>query len=216
MSHLKRSAMPVTWPLPRKGTKYIVSPAGPYGMNGIPLALFLKTVLKIAKNLNQIKEILNEKQILVNGRIVKEPKFSVGMFDIITIPKLKANYLVAIENKKIAAREIPAADAKNKFCKVIGKKKISGGKIQINLYGGRNIITDEKVGINDSIILNLEKNKVMKVLPLKEGSFVEIIGGKNIGASGEVKKIEKRVFVKLEKKLAEVEKKNIFVFEHGK
>jgi len=213
MTHLKRSAMPKTWPLPRKGTKYIITPKGAYGMNGIPVAIFLKTVLKLAESLNQIREILNEKQVSVNGKIVKEPKFSVGIFDIITISKLKKNYLVVIENKKIAAKEISAADAKNKFCKIIGKKKLAKGKMQINLYGGRNILTDEKIGINDSIILNLEKNKVMKILPLKEGSFVKIIGGKHIGASGEVKKIEKRILVKLEGKLAEVEKKNIFVFE---
>jgi len=213
MTHLKRSAMPKTWPLPRKGTKYIIMPHGPYGMSGIPIAILLKTALKIADNLNQIKEILNEKQVLVNGKVVKDPKFSVGVFDIITIHKLKMNYLVTIENKKITMKEISAADAKNKFCKVIGKNKLAKGKIQINLYGGRNILTDEKVRINDSIILNLEKNKIMKILPLKEGFFAKVIGGKHIGASGEIKKIEKRVFIKLGGNLAEVEKKNVFVFE---
>ena len=213
MTHLKRSAMPKIWPLPRKGTKYIIMPKGSYGMEGISLGLLLKSVLKIAENLNQIKEILNEKQILVNGKIVKEPKLSVGIFDVITISKLKMNYLVTIENKKIAVKEISAADAKNKFCKVIGKKKLAKGRMQINFYGGRNILTDEKIEINDSILLNLEKNKIIKILPLKEGAFAKVIGGKHIGASGEIKKIEKGVFIKVENKLAEVEKKNVFVFE---
>jgi small subunit ribosomal protein S4e len=43
--------------------------------------------------------------------------------------------------------EIPENEKKLKICKIIDKKTLRGNKNQLNLSDGRNILTEEKIGI---------------------------------------------------------------------
>ena len=53
--------------------------------------------------------------------------------------------------------------------------------------------------VGDSAIIDLEKNKIIKILPVKEKSEVLVIGGKHIGEKGKITKISDEL------KLAEID-----------
>lgn len=213
MSHVIRLSMPKSWPLPRKGTKYLACPMpGKKSEISIPLVIVLRDILKIGKTRKEVKAIMHEKNIEVNGKITEELKLPLSLFDLITIPKIKKSFIVLLsENGKLELKETKDI---NKICKVVCKKMLSKNRQQLNCLDGRNIITQEKVGINDSIVVDLKSNKILKVLPFKEKSEVFIIGGSNIGNTGKIEKIDgKKVMVNIKNKMMEVQAKNLHVIQ---
>jgi len=211
MSHLKRIAMPKSWPMPKTGTKYIVTPMpGRKKEFSLPILIFLRNMIKIANTKNEVHKILSMKEILVNGKAISSHKFPVGLFDVISIPKIGKNYIILFKNKKMWFDE--TKDIEKKICKVIGKKTLSGKKQQINLFDGRNILSNEKIKVNDSIVLSLKDRKIAKILPLKEKAEVYIIGGKHLGEKGTVEKVlNNDALVNISKKSLNIKLSNILV-----
>jgi small subunit ribosomal protein S4e len=214
MSHLKKIAMPRSWPLPRTGTKYIAKARpGIKQDQSLPILVVLRDMLKIATTRSEIKKILYVKEVLVNGKIIGDDKSPVGFFDVITIPKLKKSYKIIFSKKgKLGIEE--AKESENKISKVIGKTILPGNKQQINLLDGNNILSKEKVKVNDSVIFSLKNKKIIKIVPLREKAEVYIIAGKHIGEKGTIEKIEnKNAIIKIEKKSVNIGLGNIFVMD---
>ncbi|MBM3233840.1 hypothetical protein FJZ19_01970 [Candidatus Pacearchaeota archaeon] len=175
--HLKRNQAPKNWPIPRKGTKFLIKSR----KNGIPVLILIRDVMKKAKSKKEVKEIIHDKKAKVNGKIIKDEKFVLSLFDVLELGDEK--FKVILKNKKFGLEETRNSD---KILKVIGKKILSGKKTQINLNDGRNFISAEKFKIGDSVVMG-EK---IKKIELKEGAKIIIINGKHKGEEGEVEKIE--------------------------
>lgn len=190
MSYLKRQVMPTSWPIPRKGTTYVVS--SPSGIQkGLPLLVVLRDVLKIAKNRNEAKKAIKSKEILLNGKEAFEERSLVSLFDTVTIHSLKKHYkLILSEKGKFVLQEIKENESMKKVSKIIDKTMIKGKKIQVNLMDGRNVLSEIKAKVNDSVVFSFKENKIEKVLPLKEGSKFLVFAGKHIGEEGVVEHID--------------------------
>jgi small subunit ribosomal protein S4e len=106
--------------------------------------------------------------------------------------------------------EISDKDAETKTYKVVGKKILSGKKVQINLMQGKNIISDEKVNVGDSVVLNLKDNKIVKVIPLEKNRTAFALKGKHAGSSGKIIEIMDRGGKKVAKILADDKKINVW------
>lgn len=190
--HLKRQKTPKNWPIERKGMTFVVKPTHNIE-SGIPILVILRDLLGLAKNKKEVKKAINSKQILLNGKLVKDEKNNALLFDIVTIitKQGEKNYRIGIgENKKYNIEEIDKKEADKKVAKIINKKLLKNGKIQINLSDGRNFISDTKCNVEDSVLVNLKDKKIEKVLPLKEGSNAVVFAGKHAGEKGTIKKIE--------------------------
>jgi len=188
--HLKRQQVPKRWPIPRKGSVYVVRPNFSLN-NGIPILVVLRDVLKIAQNKKEVKRAIHLREILIDGRAVTDEKRAVTLFDVITIIPSKKHYIVELsKNRKFDVREIKESEANTKVSKIIGKKIMKGKKVQINLNDGNNILSDAKYSINDSVVINLKNKKIEKHLPLKEHANVMIFDGKHAGQRGIIKKID--------------------------
>lgn len=199
MSHLKRHEMPNTWPMPRKGTAYIVKPLTDLSRS-VPLLIVLRNLLKIAQNRREIKRIIHLKQILLNNKAVRDEKAGLYLFDVLSLIPSKKNYRIELsKNGKFEAREIKDMGVSYKVAKIIDKKILRGKKTQLNLSDGRNFLSEIKCEVNDSVLINLKEAKIEKCLPFKENAKVLIIAGKHIGESGMIKSIDK------EQKMANVE-----------
>ena len=187
--HLKRQEAPKKWPIERKGTTYVVRPN--FSLNdGMPLLFVLRNLLKKASNRREVKMAIHKKQILVNGKIAKDEKNAVALFDVISIIPSKEHYRVELSKmKKFELKQIKESESHEKFLKIIGKKMLRGKKTQINLSDGNNLLSDIKCNINDSISLNFNSKKAEKCIPLRESAKVVIFDGKHIGESGKVEKI---------------------------
>ena len=99
--HLKRIAAPRTWLVQRKENTFIIRPKpGAHSLEyGLSLGVILRDVLKVGKTLAEVKKILNNKEILVDGKRRKDYRFIVGLFDVISIPALKQYHRVSLDNK---------------------------------------------------------------------------------------------------------------------
>jgi small subunit ribosomal protein S4e len=198
MNHLKRQAVPKSWPVPRKGTTFVVKPKSDIE-SGLPILIILRDILKIAKTKKEVKKAINAKNILVNGRVPKEEKNSMNLFDILTIVPSKKNYKLTLkESGKFDIEEISEKDAGKKISKITGKTVLKGRKNQLNLGDGRNILYDKECKTNDSVLIDFKSKKIEKVIPMKEKASVLVFAGKHTGKEGQIEKL------KLERQMASV------------
>jgi small subunit ribosomal protein S4e len=215
MSHLKRSSIERSWPLPKKGTKYLLKAhPGKKAEISMPLGIMIRDVMKIAGTRKEVKSMLHSKEVSVDGKIITEEKFPVGIFDIMCIKKLNKNFMITLnENGKIGLDEISDKETGQKICKVIGKKVLKKGISQINCIDGRNFISKEKLSTNDSVIIDLKESKISKVLPLKAGAEILITGGEHIGEKGKIIEKNEKIKVQIKGKNFEIHAKNIYVIK---
>lgn len=216
--HQKRSKVPNSWPISRKGSTYVVLPK--YNVDkGLPVLVIIRDVLKIAKNRKEVKKALNAGNILVNNKKVYDDRNTVSLFDSISIVPSKKHYRISISEKgKFKLEEIKKSEVGKKIGKITNKTKLKGNKIQLNFLDGRNIISDkkEKVDTHSSALIDLKENKIEKILPLKEKANVMVIKGKHAGKTGKVEKINQehnRVEITNKKEKIETKDKYIVVIE---
>lgn len=184
--HLSRLASPRTWPVSRKNTKWIAKPLpGPRSkQESLPLIVLLREVLKIVENQRELKYLINTKQVLINGKLHRNTKMPVGLFDVVSLPKIKKNYRVILtERGKINAIEIPEKEANNLVVQVIGRTVLKGGKFQLNLANGWNIITKGKEKVGDTVLIDINSRKIVETFSYSKGAQIYFVRGKRAGTS---------------------------------
>ena len=210
--HLKRNKTPKSWPIKRKGTKYVARSM--YNLKkSIPLLIIIRDILNLIKTRRELKKILNLKKIKINGKVVREEKYPLMLFDNLCLDN--RNFRVIIKNKKFALAEIGEKESNEKIVKVIGKKLLKRGRMQINLSDGRNYISKEKIKTQDSVVINLKENKIAEILPFKEGCRVLLISGKRIGAEAEVISLKDKVIIKIGDEKINADQKSLMVINLG-
>ena len=100
-NHLKRIASPRTWLINRKQNKFTVRPKpGAHSLEqGLALGIVVRDLLKLASTMMEVKKLLNDQEILVDGKRRKDYRFITGLFDVITIPVLKKSFRVLLDAK---------------------------------------------------------------------------------------------------------------------
>lgn len=193
MTHLKRLNAPNTWPIERKATAFVAKPLpGTHKLEEcMPVGLLLREILKLGKDKREIKIILNNKNISIDNKIRKDVNFPVGLFDTLSIPPLNKYYKILYNTKgKLILSEIPKEESEHKICKIIGKTILKKKKVQINLSDSRNILVDkDNYKVRDSIIV--KNNKIIKHLKFEKNALIYLIGGKHIGAKGNLVEVKK-------------------------
>jgi small subunit ribosomal protein S4e len=196
-NHLKRLASPKTWPIGKKVLTFVTrpNPGAHKDDHQITITVFLRDMVGIVDNVKEVKYVLHNKDCLIDGAVAHDNKRGVGIFDTISLPKLKKYYRVSITNRnKLSYVEIDEKEATQKVCKITGKKVLKGGKVQINTEDGRNFLVEKdtyKVG--DSILTELPKQKITSHLPLEKGALVYLIEGTQVGHVATVEAIEETV-----------------------
>ncbi|MFC1786511.1 30S ribosomal protein S4e [Halobacteriota archaeon] len=189
--HQKRLSAPTSWPITRKTNLWITRPSsGPYSKKeSISLIIALRDILKLGQNTKEIRHILNEGKILVDGVIKKDHRFPIGIFSIVSIPSIKKHYRVLLDTKGRFVLH-PTKNSDIKLCKIKNKTTIRGGAVQLNLHDGSNIIASNDYKTGDSILLELPQRKITKHLECKPGNLVMVIGGKHSGEIGPIKEVK--------------------------
>jgi small subunit ribosomal protein S4e len=205
--YMKRQTVNKSWPIARKGTKYLIVPSHEK-KNGIPILIILRELLKIAGNRKEVKKILNQGLVSVNGKVIRKENLSILPFDLLKIGE--KDYELSFSNKgKFTVKE---TKRKERVLKVVDKRTIKKKKIQLNLLYGKNIITDKKVNVGESVVL--DEKKVVKVLPIEKGKSVVVFAGKYKGREGKIDKIENKIAtISYEDKKINVPIKNVMVIK---
>jgi len=185
-NHMKRITMPKTWPIAKKTHLWATRQhAGAHCIaTSMPATIVLRDMLKVCDTASEAKKIVAARDLIVNGKAVKDAKAPIGLMDVVSIPKMGVNYRVQLTSKgKLAFVAIEEKDARWILCRVENKTLVAGGKVQLNLSGGRNILVDScKAKTGDTVKVCLETGKAVKLYPLAEGAVVLVTSGRHIGA----------------------------------
>ena len=198
--HLKRHPSPVYWPIHRKQNVWTVKPkAGSHPAEKcIPLLILIRNAFNLAKTQREAKRIISERQIMVDGRFILEYDFPIGLMDVIEIPNLNTAYRVLpSQNKILVLHKIQADEKTFKLLKITGKKTIKGGKTQLNLHDGQNllIVSEEtkkaEYKTTDVLKISIPKKKILDHVQVIKGAPAIVTGGKSIGLWGKISNITK-------------------------
>ena len=152
----------------------------------------LRDMVGACDTAREAKRIIGNREMFVDGKAVKNPKAPVGFMDVISIPKMNLNYRMLITDKgKLALVPIDADEAAWEICKIMDKTVVKGGKIQLNLSGGRNILLDKNdYKCGDSLKIAFEGQAIMDHYALAAGNTVLIKEGAHSGSIKTVKEVE--------------------------
>ncbi|MDG1552848.1 MAG: 30S ribosomal protein S4e [Candidatus Poseidonia sp.] len=188
--HLKRLAMPRSWPLPRKTSVWVTRPSpGAHSLEHcMPVSLVIRDVLGLAKTSREVRFILHNELAKIDGRVVKDTRRGVGLMDVLSLGD--EHYRCILDhNGRLRYRTISADEAGWKICRIEGKTTIKGGQTQLNLHDGRNIIVDDPSQYNtgDSLKLGLPEQSIVEHIRFGEGTRCYLIGGGHVGSTADVK-----------------------------
>ncbi|MCP3681146.1 MAG: 30S ribosomal protein S4e [bacterium] len=220
-SHLKRLSVPKSWHIQKKGLTFVTRPLpGAHSLSaGMTLSVILKEMLKYAWTMKEVKQLLQTKTLLIDGKRTKEPKTIVGLMDTIELPETKEYYRMLINKKsRLCLISVKKEEAEIKPCKITGKSAIKKGKSQINTHDGRTVLADKndyKVG--DTLILKVPGQEISSHIKLEKGAVVFLVDGKYTGETCVVENIKgKDITLKLGTEVIETLKEFAFVIGKGK
>ena len=188
--HLKTFKAPKSWPIHPKEHTWTVKPqAGPHAIeDSLTLMVVVRDILALGDNSREAKRVINSGNVLIDGKVRKDYKYPVGFMDVISIPKTGESYRVLLDNKKRLTLS-PIDDGEFKLSKIVNKTTIKGGKTQLNLHDGRNILVDDEYKVGDVLKINVPSQEIVESYPFAEESTVLVTGGKHTGEIGTVKEI---------------------------
>jgi small subunit ribosomal protein S4e len=189
---LKRLFAPKNWRIERKVKEWTVKPIpGPHSKEvSIPITILLRDYLGHATNRKEVTFILNNGDVLVNGRPIKDSSFPVGLMDVIEIPKTKEYFRVLFDKKgSVNLLKIDESEKNTKLFKLINKTMIKGNKLQLNLHDGTNVLSEEGYPTSSTLVMKVPEMKVIDSLEFKEGYIGLVIKGKNVSKIGKISKV---------------------------
>lgn len=198
--HLTRKEATNLLPIPQKGTKYLVRTRSNL-QDSVSILAAVRDILKLARNSREVKAMIHNKLLKLNGRQVRDFRESVRLFNLLEAGKTYR--LNLLPTKKFSLEETKEKD--QRLCKVIGRKLLSKGQIQLNLHDGTNIITKDKISVGDTVYIDLS-NKIKKHISLDKATNILVYKGSYAGRKAKIESIKnKMVKIKVEGKEAPTE-----------
>ena len=195
MGHLKRHNAPVFWPIKRKGIIWTVKPSpGPHALNkSIPLLILVRDILKLGSTAREARSIIRQGKITVDKKVRKDPKFPIGLMDIVEIPEIGKHMRVVMGNHGIKVADIHASESAKKTCRIEGKTTTKNGVTQLNLHDGRNLLVESnEYKPGDSLLISIPEQDIVEHFKFEENAPVVVTGGKNTGFGGKLETVMKR------------------------
>jgi small subunit ribosomal protein S4e len=186
--HLKKLVAPKSWNIQRKDFVWVTKPrAGPHSLKeSLPLTTVLSVMLKKTDSKSESVKLIKKGEILVDGRAVKDPKFPVGFMDVLSIPRIKENYLFTYDKYGRLQLYLLEKEQKFKLCRIERKETVKKNKKRIGLHDGRNQLVDKEYAVGGVIKLSVPEQKILDYFEFKKGNVAYIIGGKHAGKIGKI------------------------------
>jgi len=188
--HLKRIHAPKHWMLGKLAGVYAPKPsAGPHKFReSLPLIIFLRNRLKYALTAVEVKKILMQRLIKVDGKVRTDTNFPTGFMDVIGIEKTGENFRLIYDTKgRFIVHRITPEEAAYKLCRVrraqMGPKSVP----YLVTHDGRTIrYPDPNIKANDAIQLEIATGKILDFIKFETGNLCMITGGRNLGRVGTI------------------------------
>lgn len=191
---LKRLSAPGQWDIGRKSQRFATRPKpGAYSLqDGYSLGVALRDLLHLVENAREANSVLSDSQILVDGVARHDGRFSVGLFNVIEIPKEGLAYRLVPSPDGLAPKKVSKEQARLKLCRVRSKSKTRGGHIQYGFHDGRSIVDDAlALSPGDSIVIKVPDQSVVSKIKLSKGSVGLVLSGERAGQIGKISDVKK-------------------------
>lgn len=195
---LKRQMAPMFWGISRKSPRFVTTVRpGPHSKQfSIPSAVFLRDTIKLVTTAREAEYAIYNGKVKVDGISRKSVHHGIGLMDVVELEGVSDIYrLVPKQGHLLEPIKIKSAEKAVKLVKVTSKTTIRKGKTQLGFHDGRSLISDTKVSVGDSCLMQVPEQKINEVLPLEKGSKVLVTKGVNAGQLADVKEIKEGTFV---------------------
>jgi small subunit ribosomal protein S4e len=193
--HLKRLPAPRSWSIPRKTDFWVLRPSpGPHPIaESVPIGLILRDMLKVCETAREARHILNGRGVIVDGRVVTDPKFPVGLMDVLAFRETKAHYRMLVNTRgRLVLVPIEEGEANWKLCRVEDKTTVHGGRTQLNLHDGRNVLLPkDEYKTGGTLKIHVPDQKLVEHYELGQGAPVLVTGGQHVGEIAHVLEVQR-------------------------
>jgi small subunit ribosomal protein S4e len=167
--------------------------------NSLPLVTVIREILGHARTAREAIHIINTGKVKVDGVIRRDHRFPVGLMDVLQVEGAAETFRVLPKpNTGLTPTPIEQKEAGFKLCKIVGKKNIPGGRIQLNFHDGRNLLiqardprqkTAEDYAVGGAIQLGFPGQKIISQVPFQTGALGLVVDGRNQGLVGRIESI---------------------------
>lgn len=194
--HLKKLNAPRHWQLHKMEGKWAPRPTpGPHKLREcLPLLVLLRNRLKYAFTRAEVKSIMMQRLIQVDGKVRSDMNFPAGFMDVISIPKTGEFFRLLYDVKgRFAVHRIRKDEANYKLCRVTKVQTGEKGVPFISTHDGRTIrFPNPEIRKDDSVRVSLD-GKILDYIKFEIGNLVMVVGGRNLGRVGVIEKKEKHI-----------------------
>lgn len=209
---LKRQMAPVFWGITRKDSRFVVTvrPGGHPKQLSVPSAVFLRDTLKLVNTLREAKSVIYGGKIKVDGVARRSLHHGIGLMDVVELEGIADIYRLVPKNSFVLQPiKINASEKTKKLLKVTKKVMIKGNKTQIGFHDGYSVISDAKVNVGDTCVMQIPEHKIIDTIKLEKGCQVIITKGINAGHVGKVDEIKEGTFVLPRRTLVDIGERKI-------
>jgi small subunit ribosomal protein S4e len=195
-TRVKRQISPKFWAIKRKESQFVIRvKPGPHPkQRAYPLGMILRDVLDVARSADEANRILKADKVKVDGIVRRDPNFAVGLMDVVELAMGQAYRMVPKDSALLAPIAIEDAEKGIKLIKITNKTTIRENKIQYGFHDSKTLISDQKLKVGDTCIINLPKVNINNKIAFEKGSTVLIIKGENAGRVGRIEEIKDGIF----------------------
>ena len=195
-TRVKRQMAPTFWAIKRKESQFVmrVKP-GPHPKHrAYPLGMVLRDVLKVARTMHEAEGILNAGKVKVDGVVRHDSNLAVGLMDVVDLATGQAYRMAPKDSELLTSVGIEDSEKTVKLVKVTSKTTIKGKKTQYGFHDGKTLISDQKLKVGDTCVIDLPKVQIKSHIAFEKGSTALIITGENAGRVGKIEDIKDGIF----------------------
>jgi small subunit ribosomal protein S4e len=195
---VKRQRAPSFWKVRRKHGQFVVrARPGPHPKAVCyPLGILLRDVLSVGQTMDEVKGILNDGKVSVDGVVRRAIGWPVGLMDTIELIPLSQTFRLVPKNRNLLVPVLLSKQSEKslKLLRVTLKKTIKGNKTQYGFHDGMTLVLTEQYSVGDTCLVDLSNNQIKSHMILKKDSIVLVTKGENAGAIGKIEEIREGLF----------------------
>lgn len=195
---VKRQRAPSFWKVRRKHGQFVVrARPGPHPKAVCyPLGILLRDVLSVGQTMDEVKGILNDGKVSVDGVVRRAIGWPVGLMDTIELIPLSQTFRLVPKNRNLLVPVLLSKQSEKslKLLRVTLKKTIKGNKTQYGFHDGMTLVLTEQYSVGDTCLVDLSNKQIKSHMILKKDSIVLVTKGENAGAIGKIEEIREGLF----------------------
>jgi small subunit ribosomal protein S4e len=195
-TRVKRQISPNFWAIKRKQSQFVmrINPGPHPKQRAYPLGMLLRDVLNVASTGHEVDRILKADKVKVDGIVRRDPNFAIGLMDVVELAMGQAYRMLPKNSVLLSPIAIEEAEKGIKLIKITSKTTIRENKIQYGFHDSKTLISDQKLKVGDTCIIDLQEGKIRNNLAFEKSYTALIITGENAGRVGRIEDIKDGIF----------------------